>query len=154
VLTVGPHASVDPERAVKMHEILYPTDLTPESLVARPYALSLAEENQACLTLLNVCANPKAGDLIDPAQYVDPTLRLLRSLVPAEAELWCQPKCVVEKGDPAEKILEVAERRQADLIVLGVRGENGVPGAATHLGGALTHKIVARAKCPVLTVRG
>ena len=154
VMSVGPHISVDPAHAVEMREILYATDFEPASLAAMPYAVSLAEENQACLTLLHVCQNPKAGDLIDPAQYIDPMLRRLASLVPDEAGLWCRPECLVEKGDPAQKILEVAEKRRADLIVLGVRGGTGVPGAATHLGRALAHKIVVGAHCPVLTVRG
>ncbi len=153
VMTVGPHVSVDPARAVEMHQILYATNLKPESQAATPYAVSLAEENQACLTLLHVCENLKTGDLLDPAQYIEPTLRVLGSLVPEEAGLWCRPECIVETGDPAEKILEVAERRQADLIVLGVRGEKGVPGAATHLDRAIAHKIVVGARCPVLTVR-
>ena len=74
--------------------------------------------------------------------------------MPEDAGLWCKPEYLIENGDAAEKILEVAGRRHADLIVLGVRGEKGLPGAATHLGGALAHKIVARANCPVLTVRG
>jgi nucleotide-binding universal stress UspA family protein len=154
VMTVGPHVSVDAESAVKMREILYATDLTPESREAAPYAASLAQENQARLTILNVCEDPRAGELVDPQHYVSATLRMLRGLVPAEAEMWCEPDCVVEQGDPAKKILEVAEKRHADLIVLGVRREKGVPGAATHLGRALAHKIVVHARCPVLTVRG
>lgn len=154
VMTVGPHVSVDPLRAAGMNQIVFATNLKPESLAATPYALSLAEENQACLTLLHVCENLKAGDLLDPAQYMEPTLRVLGSLVPEEAGLWCRPECVVEKGHPAAKILEVAEKRHAGLIVLGVRGEKGVPGAATHLDRAIAHKIVVAAPCPVLTVRG
>ena len=154
VLTVGPHILADPELALKLDEILYPTALTPEPQAARFYAVSLAEENEARLTLLHVWADAKAAGVIDPAEYTEPTLRAMRSLVPEEAGLWCQPEFVIEKGNVAEKILEVADRRHADLIVLEVRGEEGFPGAATHLGGAVAHQIVARAKCPVLTVRG
>ena len=54
---------------------------------------------------------------------------------------------------PHEKILEFANGRETDLIVLGVRPEKGVPGAATHLPIATAHKIVSHATCPVLTVR-
>ena len=79
---------------------------------------------------------------------------MLRNLVPPDAELWCEPKCVVERGDSAEKILDVAGRTTADLIVLGVRKPGGVAGAATHLPIATAHKIVSHARCPVLTVRG
>ena len=77
----------------------------------------------------------------------------MHELVSPEVEIWCEPQYVIEQGDPAEKILEVAERSKADLIVLGVRHSAGVPGAATQLPIATAHKIVAHAKCPVLTVR-
>jgi len=67
---------------------------------------------------------------------------------------WCQPEAVVEYGNPAAEILEVAKQRGADLIVLGVRDANKRMGAATHLEWSTAHKVVAQATCPVLTVRG
>ena len=51
VLTVGPNVSTDPVSIAAIHQILYATDFTPESLAAVPYAISLAEENQAHLSL-------------------------------------------------------------------------------------------------------
>ena len=71
-----------------------------------------------------------------------------------EAELWCDPHFAVEHGPIAEKILEAAQQRKADLIVLGVHRASGFPGAATHLPMAIAHKVVTHAECPVLTVRG
>ena len=59
--------------------------------------------------------------------------RLLRKSISAEAELWCDPQFAVEHGPIAEKILEAAQQRKADLIVLGVHRPSGFPGAATHL---------------------
>jgi nucleotide-binding universal stress UspA family protein len=85
---------------------------------------------------------------------VQSSSQLLRKLVPTEADLWCVPEYVVEKGDPAEKILEVAARTGAELIVLGVRQPSGFPGAATHLPIATAHKVVSHSTCPVLTIRG
>jgi len=38
--------------------------------------------------------------------------------------------------------------------VLGVRNVAGYLGAATHLEWTTAHKVVAHARCPVLTVRG
>jgi nucleotide-binding universal stress UspA family protein len=75
-------------------------------------------------------------------------------LVPPEAEMWCELHFAVEHGPAAEKILEVAKQRKADLIVLGVRRPSGFPGAATHLPMATAHKVFTHAACPVLTVRG
>ena len=151
VLTVGPHVTEEPEKAAEMHEILYATDLAGEFSAAAPYAISLAQENQAHLTLLHAIEEQKTGELVQPAELVDFKLRKLRELVPREAELWCEPGCMVEQGMPAEKILNVARQLHADLIVLGARPAKGL---ATHLNIGTVHKVVSQATCPVLTVRG
>ena len=154
VLTVGPHISKDTARRLDMKEILYATDFSPESLGALPYAISLAQEHQARLTLLHVTEKPQAGDLVDPQHYVASTMRQLHKLVPAEAERWCEPRFAVEHGSAADKIMETAIALGADLIVLGVRGAEGRMGATTHLLRPTAHRVVTQAQCPVLTVRG
>jgi nucleotide-binding universal stress UspA family protein len=151
VLTVGPHLARDPQWVLKIKEILYATDMTPVSEAAAKYAISLAQESQARLTILNVQAPPKAGELVESEHYATATLRRMQELVSAEAQLWCEPYCVVEQGDPAEKILDVAARYRADLIVLGIR-PHGV-GMATHIVRPTAHRVVAGATCPVLTAR-
>jgi nucleotide-binding universal stress UspA family protein len=154
VLTVGPNALQTGKPSGEIARILFATDFSPESNAAAPYAVSLAEECQAHLTMLHVIGEPKSGEFVQPAELVNSSVRLLRNLVPGEAELWCVPEYVVEHGAAAEKILEVAARQKAELIVLGVRQPSGFPGAATHLPIAITHKVVSHATCPVLTVRG
>ena len=79
VLTVGPHISKDTERRLEMKEILYATDFTPESLTALPYAISLAQEHQARLTVLHVIGEPKVGELVHPENYAESIERRLRS---------------------------------------------------------------------------
>lgn len=152
VLTVGPHISPNTERRLTMKEIVFATDFSPESLAALPFAVSLAQEHQSNLTLLNVAGKPAVGELVHAGQYVESTVRRLRGLVPEGAELWCEPKCRVEEGPEAQKIMEVATAVGADLIVLGVRAPEGV-GMATHLLNSIAHHIVTHAECPVLTVR-
>jgi nucleotide-binding universal stress UspA family protein len=154
VLTVGPFAHAEPSRRGEFTEILYATDFNPESADAASYALSLAQEFQAHLTLLHVIGDPKAGEFVHPEDLVTSSLRLLRNVVSPEAPLWCEPRFVVETGSAAEKILQVAGKQKADLIVLGVHRPSGFPGAATHLPLATAHKVVSHATCPVLTVRG
>lgn len=153
VLTVGPQVALGPEEAAKMHEILYATDLVAEFPTAAPYAISLAQESQAHLVMLYVIENREAGDLVQREEVEASMLSKLRRLVPREAELWCEPVSLVEQGEPAEEILEVAKRRNADLIVLGARPAKGIIGA-THLNAGTVHKVVLHAQCPVLTVRG
>ena len=153
VLAVGP-GTQKASRVGQFRNILFATDFTPASLSAAPYAVSLAQEFQAKLTLIHVIADRKVGELVRAEELRESMLNRLRCLVNPEAELWCTPEPIVEEGAPAEKILDVAHRRHADLIVLGVRKASGVPGAASHLPIATAHKIVSHAACPVLTVRG
>lgn len=151
VLTIGPHVNPWSDEYVKMHEILYATDLATDTPVAAPYAISLAQENQAHLVLLHVIEDPKAGDLVDSPEVVDLKERKLKQFVTEQVGLWCEPTYIVEQGPAAEKILDVAKRRHTDLIVLGARPAKGL---ATHLNMGTVHKVVSQAKCPVLTVRG
>ena len=154
VLTVGPFTPGGPAWGGAITEIVYATDFSPESVAAAAHAISLAQEFQARLTLMHVIANEAPGDLLLPGELVKATEQHLRNLVPPEAELWCEPRFVVEQGSPAEKILEVAKHHSADLIVLGMHKPSGFPGADTHLPIAIAHKVISRAPCPVLTVRG
>ena len=151
VLTVGPHINLWSEEYAKMHEILYATDLATDSPAAAPYAISLAQENQAHLVLLHVMEGPKTGELMDTPEVVDLKERKLQQLVPQHADLWCDPTYIVEQGPAAEKILDVAKRRHTALIVLGAKPAGWL---STHFNVGTIHKIVSEATCPVLTVRG
>ena len=153
VLTVGPNVSAGPDGIVHLHEILYATDFSPESLAAAPYAISLAQEHQAQLALLHVLERPDTS-IRNPELTAASLLHGLHELVPPEAELWCHPKCFVKYGPPVGEILELAKVRRADLIVLGVRRPKGQIATATHLAQGTAYKVAAQASCPVLTVRG
>ncbi len=153
VLTVGPRADTSRGADGEIREILYATDFSSSSPAAAAYAVSLAQEFQARLILLHVIAEPEAGELVSAHDVTRAAKDLLRRLVPAEAEAWCKPEFFVEQGNPADRILELAHLRESGLIVLGVKAEEGVPGAATHLPIATAHKIVSHAECPVLTIR-
>jgi nucleotide-binding universal stress UspA family protein len=54
------------------------------------------------------------------------------------------------EGSPAEAILDVANTRKSDLIVMGSRGLGRLAGA---LLGSQSQKVVQHAPCPVLIVR-
>lgn len=146
VLTVGPDVS-SKVRTAELNRILYATDFSTESLVAAPYAISLAQEHRAQLILLHVIE--KAND-----EEVKALRHTLADLVPFGADLRTEPDCIVERGAPAAKILEVARGHGADLIVLGVRGSKDYPQTIPRLVRSGSYRIVAEAACPVLTVRG
>jgi len=155
VLTIGPSVRRGIHNGGQFRRVLFATDFTAEAQAAAPYAISMAQENQARLLLLHVMRDPDTKTNRRTAQdSVANVMHQLNELVPAEAELWCRPEATVRFGNPAQRILEAAEELEADLIVLGVRDAAGHIGAATHLGRTTAHKVVAHAPCPVLTVRG
>lgn len=145
VLTVGPNASGEPESIVDLHSILFPTDFSPASLAALPYAVSLAQENRAHLYQLHVMASAEDGPVA--ASFME----RLRNLAPRGESLWCEPKAFVESGQPAEVILQQAEEMEVDLIVLGTKTRRTVtPGKPLPM--ATAYKVVSQAICPVLTI--
>jgi nucleotide-binding universal stress UspA family protein len=148
VLTIGPDVPKHVTDAGTFGSILFATDFGKPCEAASPFAVSLAEEYNARLVLLHVV--PEANRQEVTAAELE--LRLY-SVVPTDARVWCQPFAVVRYGEPADGILEAAADNKADVIVLGVRGADHL-GAATHLERAIAHKVVAHARCPVLTVRG
>jgi nucleotide-binding universal stress UspA family protein len=156
VLSVGPHVSCKPDGEIQFQHIVFATDFSEDSLAALPYAVSLAEEDQAQLALLHVVEQLAAG-IADLAGVKASLMLRLRELVPPEAEPWCHAECLLEFGrqfaPPAERILEIAAEQAADLIVLGVHPLHGKLGLVTHLA-STTAQILTQAACPVLTVRG
>jgi nucleotide-binding universal stress UspA family protein len=58
-------------------------------------------------------------------------------------------KGLVEDGDPAHRIVEIAKRENVDLIVMGRRGLGDLKGL---LLGSVTHKVAQAATCACLTV--
>ncbi len=155
VLTIGPRVQVGRHSGARFHHILYATDFTPESRAAAPYAISLAQENQAQLILFHAIAGKRTSkERRTPESSVAWALHELLELVSPDADLWCRPEPVVKYGEPAAKILTEAAERHIDLLVLGVRNAAGRLGPATHLERSVAHKVVVGARCPVLTVRG
>ena len=151
VLTVGPHAARRLSKEIGFHHILFPTDFSEPSLQAAPYAVSMAQENQAGITLLHVAEERPAAALQQKLDVRTEAVRHLHALVPPEAELWCEPEFLVRMGDVRHWILRVAADCAADLIVMGVKP---VAAFSAHLPATTAYTIACEAHCPVLTVRG
>lgn len=60
------------------------------------------------------------------------------------------PEIELLEGPPAEAVLNVAEARDAALVVVGSHGHGGLSRA---LMGSVSRKILEHATCPVLVVR-
>jgi nucleotide-binding universal stress UspA family protein len=156
VLTVGPHVSPDVLADGRFHRVLFATDFSAGSMHALPYALSLAEEDHAQLTLLHAVhldtATPIEG--VRPVYEEQIAARAeaqLRQMIPDNAHLWAEPEILVRSGLPADVIVTTAEEEQASIIIMGVHHARA---SATHNPWAVAHQVVCHAHCPVLSVRG
>ena len=152
VLTIGPHVPPPETEGWRIKRILFPTDGSESSLSALPYALSLAEENQATLIFLQLVPLMPLPEFREADEAS--TREALRSLVPAEADAWCKPEFVARFGFPAEGILRLAAERAVDFFVMGVKKSSFDNAIASHLPWAIASEVVGNARCPVLTVRG
>jgi nucleotide-binding universal stress UspA family protein len=61
-----------------------------------------------------------------------------------------EAESIILKGSPAEKILDFADERGVDMIVVGSLGKGGIERFAL---GSVSEKVVRHAKVPVLVVR-
>jgi len=136
-----------------LQHILFATDFGPEAVQALPYAISLAEENRARLTLLHMAPEsgvalpepePGAMPVLDPSEVAASTVKQLRALIPEGTQLWNEPAYKVQFGSPAEMIVRIAEQT-VDMIVLDVKR----PAALTkHLGEGVAYKVACKASLP------
>ena len=85
--------------------------------------------------------------MINPREEVDQTLSDAADRV---REAGIEVETFAREGDPADAILDVAEERDADLIVVG---NKGMTGARRFLLGSVPNKVSHHAPCSVLIVR-
>lgn len=143
------HDFIDPKQphdVVHLRKVLFCTDFSENSSVALEYALSLAQEYQAELTVLHVLEQFPGPDLTAKTQEVEHKLR--EPILP-DALDWCTVKTVVRVGKPYQEIIQFAVEDQTDLIVLGVRGRGTLDLAVF---GSTTHRVIQLGPCPVLAV--
>jgi len=146
VLTVGPLVTTLASSGVQC--IICATDFSPAATHAMEFAISLAEEYRAHLTLLHVLE----GRLPTTPQFaVESAERRLRQALPIEVDLRFKPEIVVETGSVADCIVSLTGELSADIIVMGACGAGSLAQWASHFG-SMAHKVISLASCPVLTV--
>ena len=153
VMTVGPAVTHGPRGDGKFHRLVLATNFTAGSAEAAGYASTLAQRDQTELVLVHACEKRARHRYKQrPELSIAEVMHRLQEAIPDTNSLSCRPETLVEFGEAGTRIVEVAERKGADLIVMGIRGTRSVF-AATHLDVGTAHKVVAAAPCPVLTVR-
>jgi len=137
--------------------ILHPTDFSPHSQHAFQMASHLAADSGARLLVLHVLEQPvivASGTMMAPmptgpsAELRQMACEQLAKIKPEDSSVAVEH--ITEEGDPVTAILDVAQERDCDLIVIGSHGRTGL---GRLLMGSVAEQIVRRAACAVLTVK-
>jgi nucleotide-binding universal stress UspA family protein len=151
VLTVGADAeppNLGPLSCLEMKTILLATDFNPRSH-APSFACAISERFNSELDVLHVAGRHEPVGADVPWRAVK---EYVSAVAPEAEELLPKPGFIVEHGEAGAKILAVADQVEANLIVLGAHHPRDAK-APSHVPWATAARVIAGARCPVLTVR-
>lgn len=139
--------------------IMHATDFSAASRPAFAKAVELARRDRAPLTIAHVLLPPVVmmGDGYVPAATWDDITRAQRqagqkkldALVSRAKAAGVKARGLLMEGQPADQIIRAS--RRAGLLVIGTHGRTGL---ARFILGSVASRVVAGARCPVVTVRG
>jgi nucleotide-binding universal stress UspA family protein len=157
VLTVHP----GDERPIEpVRKLLFPTDFSPaaeQALAAANLILAGSEDAEIILvhtyhmasTVVPLGGFGKGSPSLFAADAHQIASRATEPSVEALRSRGFRVEVVIERGDPAEIVTELAGERDVDVIVMGTRGHSKL---RQLLMGSTAERIVEHAPCPVLTV--
>ena len=156
----------------EINKILYTTDLSKNARHAFSYAASIANRYDAGVTILHVLedVSPTAHSLVvnilgekewgelrtrNEKEVLDKLQsRLTKFCDDVQAELPACPfitdNIIVKIGNPVDEILQEAENKGYDMVVMGAHGHSVL---ANALMGSTSRRVIRRCKTPVLVVR-
>ena len=134
-------------------QILFPTDENDRSEAPLDHALDIAAAHGATVHLLNVADTTRTSTTRIQGQIVD-TLEQKGEEIVEEAADRAEQRGIdaiteVVQGEPYGTILEYADARDIDLIVMPTHGRQGLD---RYLLGSTTERVVRRSDVPVLTI--
>lgn len=144
---------------MQLRTILVPTDFSPAAQKALTWALEMAARWDARIVLLHTL--PPWGDPVrmkeagvsiagfEASLRADAEARAQELLAKIDQQKVTIQTCILV-GLPNTTICQVAEREQADLIIMGSHGRTGL---ARVLLGSVAENTMRYAACPVLVVR-
>jgi nucleotide-binding universal stress UspA family protein len=130
-----------------LKRIVYCTDFSNNSEQARGYAISLASEYGAELTLMHVVE--KASDAAGQEQILSKRRQALDKIVSEVESSNLKVKPEVRFGKPYEEIVRHATEAQASIIIMTARGGDAVDRAVF---GSTTYRVIQLGPCPVLAI--
>lgn len=139
-----------------MQKILVAHDGSKSSDKALKKAVELAVNSNASLAVLSVVPELYLTELSEEDRnkiaktLEEETRQAMEKIRKSLSSKSIEVKTVIRQGDPAEKILETAQKMKVELIVTGSHGRHG---AKKFLLGSVSSKVIEYSRCPVLVVK-
>ena len=160
----------------RIKKILYATDLSETAAHAYAYAVSIANQYGASISILHVLAGfsgqefvvnmipSTAWEEIKARHYAEAKSNLIgkkrdnvaiREVLEvfsdqANSTDVATDEVLIKKGVPAEVIMETAQELDCDLIIMGTHGQGAIAGM---LIGSTAKRVVGKSPIPVLVIR-
>ena len=141
-----------------VQHVLVPIDFSDTADRALEYAIALAQQLQARLTLLHVfdltpltMGDAATGVPVTAVHELEIEVQqLLQESLERVQRAGLQGESLLVQGTPTQTIIDTAGEQGVDLIIMGTHGRTGL----MHLlMGSVSEQVVRRAPCPVLTLR-
>lgn len=126
-----------PEALEFPSEIVVATDGSPDARRGVELTAAIARTHRARVALLHV----RHG-------HPEPHRRLAEDAVLVMEAIGVEPVTIEDTGDPQKRIVEVARRERASLLVMGSRGLGGVRAL-----GSVSERVAHEAPCSILIAR-
>jgi len=149
VLVLGPKMRA--RRRQQLERLAFATALEPHSLAALPRLSQLARKFDAKISVVR--AVPDIRSRTERIRIAGETRLKIEAAVDPDLRKRIR-NIHVEFGHPLKIITGFAKRSRADAIVMGIRSGGEWDRATTHIPWAFAHRVIANARCPVLTIRG
>ena len=145
----------------RMRRIMHASDFSTASRPAFRKAIELAKSTRTRLLIVHALP-PAISPLMGEGVYVSPATwneiekgarraaqRQIARLVQEARRAGVRAEALIVDGPPADRIVRAARARHVDLLVLGTHGRTGF---SRLFLGSVAARVVATARCPVLTV--
>jgi nucleotide-binding universal stress UspA family protein len=150
VVVLGPNARLFRRR--KVLRIVFATDLEPHSLAAVPQLSKIRNSFSLEVSVIRA-VHPDIKSRSERSRIRMETRLKVETAIPSRLRKHIK-QIHVEFDHPVKAITAFATARKADAIVMGIRSGGELSRAATHIPWTVAHRVIAKAKCPVLTIRG
>ncbi len=143
------------EKPVQVKTILVAVDGSEYSDKAVQYACAMGPLLNAEVILLHVVPMLVSATPYHDTQSDQPFLALQKvgeDILDRAKKIadTCPVTDLIDHGDPAARIIEIAKERDVDLIIMGSRGLSGIKRLFV---GSISDKVANSAECPVMIVR-